>query len=171
MRCGKTRTLGAQHMVNIESRRTFSLVVLLLMSSSSHAQANDLFIGKFASETREYFGRDRFGEIVIEVSRKDQGYSLSVSRDGKFLFADEAMPCDPKEEGYLKDRPPGQVYALCGHARNGMPVLIYSENGIRDPMAAIYKQQGLQSPRKNPFYRAKYYAHVQWGFYGFRKIQ
>lgn len=146
------------------------LMAILLGFYSKHLFANDIFIGKFASETRENFGRDKYGEYEIEVVRKGEKYLLSVFQDGVFKFDVETVPCDPKTEDYLKDHPPGDVYALCNTSRDSS-VFVYSQNGIKDLMADIYKEKGLKNPRTDPYYRTQYYAHIYWGFYGFRKVQ
>jgi hypothetical protein len=157
-------------MVSMKRAAERLAVIGLLGVLSTAATANELLVGRFASETREYFGRDTFGELEIEVVLKGEKYTLSFFQSGKLLFTGEAVPCDPAREGYLRDRPPGEAYALCGPT-SPMPVFVYSQNGIRDPMARLYTEKGLQNPKKNPFYRARYYAHVRWGFYGFRKIR
>lgn len=150
-----------------------SVILFMVMSLSfysKHLLANDIFIGKFASETRENFGRDKYGEFEIEVVRNGEKYALKIFQDGNFKFDVEAVPCDPVNEGYLKNHPPGDVYALCNTSRD-RSVFVYSENGIKDLMADIYKEKGLKNPRTDPYYRTQYYAHIYWGFYGFRKVQ
>jgi hypothetical protein len=146
------------------------LMTMLLSFYSKHLLANDLFIGKFASETRENFGRDKYGEYEIEVVRKGEKYILSIFQDGKFQFDVEAVPCDQKMVGYLREHPPGDVYTLC-NTSYGSTVFVYSQNGIKDPMAEIYKEKGIKNPRTDVYYRTQYYAQIQWGFYGFRKVQ
>lgn len=136
---------------------TLLCITIVLGSYNAHAFANDLFIGKFASETRDNFGTDKYGEYEIEVIRKGENFNLSVSQNGKFLFDVEAAPCSPENEGYLRDRPPGEAYALCNISMRSS-ALVYSQNGIKVPMIGKH-------------YKAQYYAHIQWGFYGFRKVQ
>lgn len=154
------------------------LMAILLGFYCKQLLANDILIGKFASETRENFGRDKYGEYEINVDHKGEKYILSIFQDGVFKFDVEAVPCDPKTaghlneiRGYLNDHPPGEVYVLCNISHKS-PVLVYSQNGIKDPMADIYKEKGLnKNPRTDLYYRTQYYAQIQWGFYGFRKVK
>jgi hypothetical protein len=153
----------------------FKMVVILFSATlfccySEQSLANDIFIGQFSSETRENFGRDKYGEYVIDVVRKGDKYVLSISQNGAFKFKVEAAPCDPNKEGYLQERPPGDVYALCDPSYES-PALVYSQNGIKDPMARVYSEKGVKNPRADLYYRTQYFAHIQWGFYGFRKVQ
>lgn len=136
---------------------TILCIAIVLGSYNDHAFANDLFVGKFASETRDNFGTDKSGEYEIEVVRRGENFNLSVSQNGKFLFDVEAAPCSPEKEDYLRDRPPGDAYVLCNTSMRSS-AFVYSQNGIKVPMIGTH-------------YKVQYYAHIQWGFYGFRKVQ
>ena len=60
----------------------------LACAVSQPVHANDIFVGKYASETRENFGRDSFGEYEISVVRMDGSYVLTVSQNGKVMAGD-----------------------------------------------------------------------------------
>lgn len=159
------------HITSFHIRTAAILFAAALISVFSKSSlADDLFVGKFASETRENFGRDKYAEYEIEVVRKGDKHVLSIFQDGNFKYDIEAVPCDPNNEGYLREHPPGEVYALCNLSYKS-PVLVYSQNGIKDPMAEIYRQKDLKNPRTDLYYKARFYAHIQWGFYGFRKVR
>lgn len=142
-----------------------------LGTRSEYVFAGDLFIGKFASETRENFGPGKLGEIEVNVVRKDDKYILSIFHDGKFEFDVEATPCNLDIRGYLKPLS-GEAAALCngdGHRRRN--IFVYSQNGIKDPMADIYREKGIENPRMDMDYKPRYYGYIQWSVWGFRKIQ
>jgi hypothetical protein len=143
---------------------------IALATYNGYVFADDLFIGKFASETRENFGPGKPGEIEVNVVRKGDKYTLSVFHNGEFKFDVEAVPCSPDKEGYLRGHPPGDVSALC-NTSYGSSVFVYSQNGIKDPMADIYKEKGMKNPRVEMYYKPQYYGHIQWSFWGFRKVQ
>ena len=68
----------------------------------------------------------------------------------------EVAPCGADREGYLQEHPPGEVQVLCDSKGNS--VFIYSSGGIKVPVIG-------------KIHKAKYYAHVQWRIYGFRKVK
>lgn len=146
------------------------LIAIVLATHNDQVFANDLFIGKFASETRENFGLGKLGDIEVNIVQRDEKYIVSVFHLGQFKFDFETVPCSPEQEGYLRDRPPGDAYALC-NARNSGIAFVYSQNGIKDPMARIYSEKGMKNPREDGYYRAQYYGHIQWSFWGFRKVE
>lgn len=159
------------HIANL-IRRTYSvlLIAIAIAAYSDQVIAQDLFIGKFASETRNNFGTEKFGDIEINIDRKDENYIITVFHQGKFKFDFLTEPCSPKETGYLQDRPAGNISTLC-NLTTGSVAFIYSQNGIKNPMLRIYKQQGIEKPlNSSEYYRAQYYAGIQWGSYGFRKV-
>jgi len=143
---------------------------LRIFGAKKYVFPSELFIGKFASETRENFGLDRYGEYEIEVVRKGETFILTASHNGKFLFEEETAPCSPAKEDYLRGYPAGDVHALC-NTKYGSSVFVFSQNGIKNPLIDLYKTKGIENPRLERYYKAQYYAHIQWGFYGFRKVQ
>ena len=153
-------------------RRTIAILLtaLVLATYNNQVFANDLFIGKFASETRENFGPGKLGDIEVNIVRRDDKYIVSIFHLGEFKFDYETVPCNPETEGYLRERPAGDVYALCNTRYNSV-AFVYSQNGIKDPVARIYKEKGMKNPREDAYYRAQYYGHIQWSFWGFRKVQ
>lgn len=65
---------------------TILFCAIVLATHNEYVFADELFIGKFASETKENFGPGKFGEIEVNVDRKDDKYILSVFHHGKFKF-------------------------------------------------------------------------------------
>ena len=145
------------------------LIAISLAFQINHAFAEDLLIGKFSSETRENFGTEKPSEVEVYVYRKKDKYIVTVFHQGKYKYDFESIKCSPKNEGYLIDRPSGNVDALC-NGNNGGEAFIYSENGIKDPMERLYASKGLKNPRVPPYYKAQYYGFIQSSFYAFRKV-
>lgn len=147
------------------TRSTYAAVIVLgLGIYCGPSRADDLLVGKFASETRENFGSDKAGEYQIEVTAKGSKYTYSLSRNGGPARRVEMSACSPDIEvqaGYLKDHPPGEIRALCATLTGGIawPVFLYSENGIKSPVVA------------GKVYKTRYYAHVDGRFYGFSKAR
>jgi len=145
------------------------------------ASDENLFVGVFESETRENFGSDTPGEYRIEVVAivKDR-YTSTIYRRGKILVKQELVGCSEERKNHLSGRAPGRVEVLC--STKDFPVLTYAENGIsvravkpkyaKNPQLA--KQEGLKPGDPNIFelrhHKTKYYAQIQWSFYGFRKV-
>ena len=150
---------------DMQFRRQASSV---LVAHNDPVLANDLFIGKFSSETRENFGPGKLGEVEVNIDRKGEKYIITVFHQGEFKYDYLAEICSPEKEGYLEERPPGNAYALCGSPRGGG--FVYSQNGIKDPLAKIYRLQGIENPEKDKYYRTQYYGNIQWSFWGFRKV-
>ena len=142
---------------------------MVFVTHNEYVLAGDLFIGKFASETPENWGPGKLGEIEVNVVRKDDKYILSVFHDGNFKFDIEALPCNLDIRGYLKPLP-GETSALCDSSRR-KNIFVYSQNGIKDPMADIYRTKGIENPRMDMDYKAQYYGYIQWSVWGFRKVQ
>jgi hypothetical protein len=164
--------------------RIVTAICLAVLTASS-AWAEDLFIGAFESETRANFGSDTPGEYRIEVvaAAKDK-YVATIYHRGKILGKQELIRCPAEREDYFRSRAPGRAEVLCSDRGYGSlhGVLSYSENGIH--VAAVkpkyvknpelVKQEGLRPGDPSLFesrhHKAKYYAHVEWAFYGFRKV-
>ena len=148
------------------------------------AEGDDLFVGVFESETRQNFGSDTPGEWRIEVIAPFKGkYVATLYRGGKLIGKQELVLCSEDKEGYLRSRPPGRAELLCSDTRGALAgVLAYVENGIYVPAVKqkyienpdLAKQEGLKPGDPSFFetrhHKAKYYAHAQWAFYGFRKV-
>lgn len=151
-----------------------SLVIALGAFGSAHAK--DLFVGSYDSETRENFGRDTYGEFKIEISSLGpRKYLATVSQGSRSLGRAEVFPCAESAEPYLANRPKGRAEVLC--SQSGGAFISFAENGIIVPavdMDAVAKGQASSSnpPTFKPVHRrAKYYARVGWGIYGFRKVK
>lgn len=153
---------------------------------SNKAFANDLLIGKYLSETRENFGRDKLGEYEIEItaSNKPNILKITIFQNRKLKYTFESATCEPNYIGYLDGRPDGKVEALCDTSESKHPKFVYVENGIKNPapdyskdpekvkmMDKILKESGSMPYKWKPFYKTQFYAYVDWGFYGFRKVQ
>ncbi|WP_157354293.1 surface-adhesin E family protein [Aromatoleum toluclasticum] len=131
--------------------------------AASNTSFDELFVGTFASETRENFGADQFGKYVIEITKKDDGYSLSYSTDGRPLFTIDVQKCSEeslKARYYHYYALPGELKALCGPRKSVQ--MFYAQNGIK------ISEQG---PVKEATYKTQYYANVQWAIYGFKKTK
>lgn len=139
-----------------------SVLSTLILLSSLHctsAAATDLFLGKFASETRENFGSDNPGEYTLDVTAKGKNYVIAMSHNGVSKGSVEATPCNAADEGYLSDRPAGEARVLCRAGEvTPTPLLSYSENGIKITVTG-------------KSYKTKYYARIGWAIRGFRKIR
>jgi len=152
-----------------------------VFATACSAGGDDLFLGVFESETRQNFGSDTPGEWRIQVVAPSKGkYVATLYRDGKLIGKQELVPCSEDKEGYLRSRPSGHAEVLCSDAGGGF--LSYVENGIYVPAVkqkyienpGLAKQEGLRPGDPSFFetrhHKAKYYAHAQWAFYGFRKV-
>lgn len=138
------------------------ILIVLIMTPVSNACAEDLFVGKYVSESRANFGTDEYGKYAIEITQKDDGYMLSYVKDGEPLFTATYFKCSEaqlKLQGYHFFALPGEVQALCD--RYGVE-LFYAENGIKIPAKGMVK---------GGVYSTQYYSNVQWGIYGFKKIK
>ena len=162
------------------------LLTCLIYSVAASASAEDLFVGTYESETRENFGSDTPGEYRIEVVATAGGkYEATTIHRGKTLGKRVLFPCPVDKEGYLSSRLPGRAEVLCTDMGYGaiFPVLSYAENGIGVPALkskyianpALVEQEGLKPGDPALFearyYKAKYYGHVTWYCYGFRKVR
>jgi hypothetical protein len=162
------------------------LAFCLAVLATCPALGEDLFIGVFESETRENFGSDNQGEYRIEVApAANDKYAATFYYRGKILERQELLRCPVESLDYFRGRAPGRAEVLCSDSGYGklFAVLAYSENGVHVPAikskyiknSELVKQEGLQPGDPALFemrhHKAKYYAHVQWFFYGFRKIK
>jgi hypothetical protein len=160
-------------------------ILIYLALIACPASAEDLFVGVFESETRENFGSDTPGEYRIEVvAVADNKYEATTYHRGKSLGKQQLFLCPVDREDYFKARSPGRAEVLCFDMDYGavLPVLSYSENGINVPAVKpkyvknpeLVKQEGLKPGDPSLFearhYNARYYARVNWFFYGFRKV-
>jgi hemin uptake protein HemP len=117
----------------------------------------DIFTGVYESESRTNFGTSIPGEVRIEVSRDGQNYLLKYFRGGKPLFTTQGRPCDPRRQTFLgPEWKNANVSALC--SPSGANMLVYTE-------------KGLPVQLRGRVFRGRYYAHVQFAFYAFRKIK
>ena len=147
--------------------------------------ADDLFVGAFESENRANFGSDSPGEYRIQVVALSPGkYEAKVFRRGALLGTKSLIACPAAKDDYLRSRPPGRAESLCTDdygVLNGF--LSYSENGIVVPAVKqkyvdspdLVKKEGLKPGAPELFeprhHAAKYYGHVSWFVYGFRKVE
>jgi hypothetical protein len=149
-------------------------------------QAAEFERGVFESETRENFGSDTPGEWRIEVVAPSSGkYLATLNRSDKLIGQQELVRCSEEKEGYLRSRPARRAEVLCADLGFGSSYafLSYAENGIDVPAVRqryidnpdLVKQEGLNPGDPALFeirhHSAKYYAHAQWAFYGFRKLR
>lgn len=131
--------------------------------AAANTPFDELFVGTFASETRENFGADQLGKYVIEIAKKDDGYSLTYSMDGRPLFTVDVHKCSEeslKARYYHSYALPGELKALCGPLKSVQ--IFYAQNGIKI---------SEQAPVKEATYKTQYYANVQWAIYGFKKVK
>jgi hypothetical protein len=164
--------------------RILTAVSLMVIGPMSSA-ADDLFVGVFESETRANFGSDIPGEYRLQVAAISSGkYEAKIFRRGELLGTKKLVSCSADKDAYLNARPPGRAESLCtdDHGMlNGF--LSYSENGISVPAVKqkyvdspdLVEQEGLKPGAPELFevrhHKAKYYAHVSWFVYGFRKVE
>lgn len=154
-----------------------SLVIAPFALCAMHsAFAEDLFVGSYDSETRENFGRDTYGEFKIAISLLEpRKYVATVSRGSRLIGRSELTRCSESDEPYLANRPKGRAEVLC--SQPGMAFISFAENGIFVPavdMEALSKggASGANPPKFKLVHRkAKYYARVGWGIFGFRKVK
>lgn len=164
---------------------TFCMLAFLGFLSSP-IFANNLFVGRYLSETRENFGRDKLGEYEIAVTFNESHkiFDITISQNGKLKYTLEGTPCIPEYVDYLNGRPEGKAEALCNTDKFKFPILVFSENGIRNPapdyskdpekkkfVDKILMESGVKPFPWKPYIKTQYYAYVEWGFYGFRKVQ
>jgi hypothetical protein len=158
-----------------------SLIGIVPLSSA----ADDLFVGVFESENRANFGSDIPGEYRIQVVALSAGkYEAKIFRRGDLLGTKALVSCPAEKDDYLRSRPPGRAESLCAD-EHGLfhGVLSYSENGIIVPAVKqkyvdspdLVEKEGLKPGAPELFeprhHKAKYYAHVSWFVYGFRKVE
>jgi hypothetical protein len=140
-------------------RTILASCLTILVTACSSSVDEDPFIGTFESESRANFGTDTPGEWRIEVVylSKMGKYEATLYRRGTLIGKNLLVYCSEDKENYLRNRPPGHAEVLCEDDKlkffHGF--LSYAKNGI---------YVGSRH------YSAKYYAHAQWGFYGFRKV-
>lgn len=164
--------------------RTCIAIWIAILTLACSTSAENLFVGTFESETRENFGSDTPGEYRIEVVATSNGKYLATFyyRDTKFGER-ELVSCPVESLDYFRNRPAGRAEVLCSENDIGVlhGVLGYSENGIyvagvkqkyvRNP--ELVRQEGLKPGDPSLFerrhHKARYYAHIKWVFYGFRK--
>jgi hypothetical protein len=162
-----------------------AVTVCLAVLVASSALAEDLFTGVFESETRENFGSSTRGEYRLEIALVSEGrYAATIYHSGKLLGKKELITCPVESEDYLNSRPAGRAEVLCAKEEFGKPhgFIAYSENGIYVPAVKakyannpeLVKQDGLKPGDPSLFearqHATKYYAHVSWYFYGFRRV-
>jgi hypothetical protein len=159
-------------------------IPFILVATRSNA-AGDLFVGVFDSETRANFGSDVPGEYRILVIALSPGnYEAKTFRNGELLGTNHLVSCPAEKDGYLRSRPPGRAESLCTDDYGSLlAFLSYSENGITVPAVKkkyadspdLVKQEGLKPGAPELFearhHKAKYYGHVSWFVYGFRKVE
>ena len=119
----------------------------------------DRFSGRYLSESRDQFGTDTLGEVRIEIVRDGATYLLSYFRNEKPLFTTQAEECDPRRNPTGRfagnDWTDANVTALCTPAGH---------------VQVLYTDRGLTVPHRQRHFQSRYYSHVQWSFYAFRKI-
>jgi len=165
--------------------RTLIWIYFAMLPMACWASDESLFVGVFESETRENFGSDTQGEYRIEIVAvsKDK-YTATIFHRGKELGRQELVSCPVESEDYFRNRAAGRAEVLCPSGGYGPPhgFISYAENGIN--VAAVkqryaknpelVQQDGLKPGDPSLFesrhFKTKYYAHVQWFFYGFRKV-
>lgn len=136
----------------------FCAVALLLSAGSSPAFADDLFTGLYLSESRQDFGTSTPGEVRIEVTKEETGYFLKYFRRGKPLFTTPAVECDPRNQTFLGEYwNDANVAGLC--TPSGANMLVYTDKPYPSPV------------ERGKVFHSRYYSHVQWAFYAFRKVQ
>jgi hypothetical protein len=148
------------------------LATLAFSSQSSQAEPNELFTGTFESENRENFGTDNPGEYRMVVTAvTSQKYNIATYHNGTLQSQQQVSRCAEKDESYLSRRPPGRAEVLC--ATPGQGSFAYAENGI-DVQTFSARPKGSpesNEPPKLKRHKAKYYAHVGWAVYAFRKVR
>jgi len=121
----------------------------------------DYFSGQFLSESSDQFGTSTPGEVRIEITLDGATYLMNYFRNEKLLFTTRAEECDPRRYPIaLNDWTDANVSGLCT-PRGGMQML-YTERGLMMPTGP-----NLTGRRH---YQSRYYSHVQFGFYAFRKV-
>jgi len=158
----------------------------VLVNACSSSVNEDPFIGTFESESRANFGSGTPGEWRIEVVYlRDRGkYEAALYRKGTLIGKNYLVYCSEDKEDYLRQRPPGHAEVLCAddgskflhgflsYAENGINVTVIKPKYFKDP--SLVEKEGLKPGDPSLFeqrrYKAKYYAHAQWAFYGFRKV-
>jgi len=141
---------------------SYILIVLFLIPTSG-AFAEDFFVGKFVSESRENFGAGEYGKYAIDITKKDNGYMLNYTKGDQPLFTVDVHRCSEaslKIQYYHSFALPGEVQTLCGNLESVQ--FFYAQNGIKIPE---------RPPIKGAIYKTQYYANVQWAVYGFKKIE
>lgn len=175
------------HNTATKALSVFCAALALPALSQSSVGMSDVMVGTFESESRANFGTEPPGAARIEVAPPVSGrYAVTMFVNGKQLWKHDLIQCDLTTEPYLQRRVPGRGFGLCTIEMDGRPstaaVLLYAENGLRLPAIKekylrnpdLVKQEGLApgDPRlmEERHHKARYYAHVQWAFYAFRKV-
>jgi hypothetical protein len=161
-----------------------ALGVAILAGACSAADL-DPFVGVFESETRANFGTDTQGEWRMEIVTPSKGkYVATLYHSGNLVEKFQLVPCSEDKENYFRGRPPGRAAVLCSDQGGGFlhGSVSYAENGIDVPAVKsryvsnpeLVEKDGLKPGDASLFetrhHAAKYYAHAQWGFYGFRRV-
>lgn len=146
------------------------LLTVIVVAFSSHATANDTFVGKFASLPMEFppYPPAEANSLEIYIVPKGDKYVVTEFAKGEFKLDYLAKRCDSKKVLSMPLLADGEIYALCA-AESGFEKFVYSQNGIdeRDPRISGLKGKSGKSLLEAPYLREQYYVPP---FFAFRRV-
>lgn len=146
------------------------LLTVIVAAFSSHATANDTFIGKFASLPMEFppFPPAEANSLEIYIVPKGDKYVVTEFAKGEFKIDYLAKRCDSEKTLSMPLLARGEVHALCA-AESGFEKFVYSQNGIddRDPRISNLKDKSGTSLFEASYLREQYYEPP---FFAFRRV-
>jgi hypothetical protein len=133
-------------------------LIAIFVALSSHATANDIFVGKFASLPAKFLPAEA-NILEIYIVPKGDKYVVTQFDKGEFRFDYLAKRCDSKNDLSMPLLAGGDVHALCA-AESGFAKFVYSQNGIdeRDPRVGFLKDKNGESLIEASYLREQYYV-------------
>jgi hypothetical protein len=143
------------------------LLTVIVVAFSSHASANDIFVGKFASLPIESspFPPVEANSLEIYIVPKGDKYVVTEFTKGEFKIDYLAKRCDSEKTLLMPLLARGEVHALCA-AESGFVKFVYSQNGIddRDPRISDLKDKSGTSLFETSYLREQYYVPPVFAF-------
>lgn len=143
------------------------LLTVIALALSNHANANDPFIGKFASLPSKLPLLEA-NILELYISPKSDKYVVTEFSEGEFRLDYLAKRCDAKKVPEMFLLASGETYALCDE-ETGFVKFVYSQNGIdeRDPRINFFKDKNGANLLEPSYLREQYYIPP---FLAFRRV-
>lgn len=137
--------------------RYSALLTVIFLALSNHANADDPFIGKFASLPSKLPLLEA-NILELYIIPKGDKYVVTEFSEGEFKLDYLAKRCDAKKVPDMFLLASGETYALCAE-ESGFVKFVYSQNGIdeRDPRVNIFKDKNGANLLEPSYLREQYY--------------